>query len=504
MNKSKIYSTLVFFDDTKAENPTGQCDCDGGEGACSVPDLIKSHIPLDLSDKYLDYKLIRSPMSKTIFLENDFHIAYGPFHKPTLISSDVKDYLEIYNLPTSAGETNSNFQENDFHQKKEIVEKLIKSGVLAINGSTFDLADSNTTLSAWIHTTDKCNLRCEYCYLPHVKKDMTIETGISAIESIFRSAKIHKYKKIKIKYAGGESLLKFELIMVLHEHAKKLATETSIELKETILTNGTLISKDIIREIIKTNISIMISLDGIGEYHDTHRPYANGKSSFADVLRGISLVTEAKIPLDISITVSDKNIEGLPDLLTWVLENNLHFSLNFYRENDLVLDFNKISFSEDKIIKGMLAAYTIIKQILPRNNLLASLVDRANLESPHLRTCGVGQNYLVFDYQGNVSKCQMLIGHPTTTSNSDDALAEIRNDKKGILNLPVSQKEGCNSCEWQYWCAGGCSLLTHRMTSRYDVKSPNCNIYKTLYPEAVKLEGFRLLREAKEAGLVYA
>jgi uncharacterized protein len=132
---------------------------------------------------------------------------------------------------------------------------------------------------------------------------------------------------------------------------------------------------------------------------------------------------------------------------------------------------------------------------------LASLVDRANLAVPHFRTCGVGQSYLVIDHTGQVSKCQMAIGTAVTDVKATDPLALIRADKIGIQNISVEEKEGCRGCEWKYWCAGGCSLATYRATGRYDVQSPNCNIYKQLYPEAVRLEGLRLL---KVNGLLYS
>jgi uncharacterized protein len=32
------------------------------------------------------------------------------------------------------------------------------------------------------------------------------------------------------------------------------------------------------------------------------------------------------------------------------------------------------------------------------------------------------------------------------------------------------------------------------MTGRSDVKSPNCSIYKALFPDAVRLEALRLLK----------
>lgn len=51
------------------------------------------------------------------------------------------------------------------------------------------------------------------------------------------------------------------------------------------------------------------------------------------------------------------------------------------------------------------------------------------------------------------------------------------------------------SChEWKHWCTGGCPLATFKATGRYDIQSPNCNIYKALYPEALRLEGLRLIK----------
>ena len=43
------------------------------------------------------------------------------------------------------------------------------------------------------------------------------------------------------------------------------------------------------------------------------------------------------------------------------------------------------------------------------------------------------------------------------------------------------------------------TVQTYRATGRYDVKSPNCNIYQALYPQAMRLEGLRLLKYLDES-----
>jgi uncharacterized protein len=150
------------------------------------------------------------------------------------------------------------------------------------------------------------------------------------------------------------------------------------------------------------------------------------------------------------------------------------------------------------IIAGMKAAFAVIETNLPEHSLLASLTDRANLAVPHKHTCSVGQDYLVFDQHGRIAKCQMQMHQPVTDLHAEDPLAQIRVDQMGVQNIAVDEKEGCRDCEWKNWCTGGCPLETYRATGRYDVKSPNCNIYRAIFPDVLRLEGLRLLHQARE------
>jgi len=349
-------------------------------------------------------------------------------------------------------------------------------------------------LEAWIHVTDRCNLRCHYCFLPHEKVDMSFETGRASIDAIFRSALTHKYPQIKLKFAGGEAMLRFPFILELYEYARKLGELHNIVVDGVILSNGTLITREIVKSMKAQELRLMISLDGLGESHDNQRPYAGGRASSADVVRGVDTAIEMGLTPHISITVSNLNAGKLPELIEWVLKRSLLFSINFYRENEISVMHKDLRFAEENIIAGMRATLKVVRNNLPRNSLLPCLVDLADLSSPHLHTCGVGQSYLVFNQLGEISKCHMQMKLPITTAKAHDPLAIIRADSLGVQNVSVNEKEECNKCEWKYWCSGGCPMVTYRATGRYDVKSPNCNIYKSLYPEVVFLEGLRLLK----------
>ncbi|MBV9617338.1 MAG: SPASM domain-containing protein, partial [Ktedonobacteraceae bacterium] len=150
--------------------------------------------------------------------------------------------------------------------------------------------------------------------------------------------------------------------------------------------------------------------------------------------------------------------------------------------------------ADGQMIDGMLRAFAVIEQRLPRRRLIDSLIDKASMRGTHQHTCGVGRTYMVIDQRGQVAKCHADIKQAVTTIDADDPLQIIRNDRSGVQAIPVEEKQGCRSCEWRHWCTGGCPLLTYRMTGRNDIRSPNCNIYKALFPEALRLEALRLLK----------
>jgi uncharacterized protein len=418
-----------------------------------------------------------------------------------VLDSSVGDILNRFDSPCNLTSSTS----------AEIARQLAALGFLeaeqdcacaARSGSCDPAKTSGLTLASWLHLTDRCNLRCDYCYLPHVQEDMSLETGRAAVDAISRSAVLHEFKQVKIKYAGGEPLLRYPLVLELHDYARSLADAQGMTLDEVVLSNGTLLTAEMARTLKALGIRLMISLDGFGTYHDSHRPYASGRGSFKDVTEAVDLALACGLVPTISVTVSSRTAEGLPQIVKWILARDLPFSINFYRENALSMSHSDMRLDEEKIINGMFAAFKVIEGNLPRRSLLGSIVDRANLSFAHAHTCTVGQNYLVFDQNGQVAECQMQMQKPVTNLGVEDPLTAIRNDRAGIQNISVEEKEGCKTCEWKYWCAGGCPLETQRVTGRYDLQSPNCKIYKAILPEALRLEGLRLLKYADDPEVV--
>ncbi|MDQ7028793.1 MAG: SPASM domain-containing protein [Ardenticatenia bacterium] len=280
----------------------------------------------------------------------------------------------------------------------------------------------------------------------------------------------------------------------LHEHARRLAAQHDLALRAVVLSNGVALSPRLLAWLREQDVRLMISLDGVGTPHDVQRPLINGQGSFGPVMRGIDAALSHGIVPHLSITVTAATADHVAEAVDFALDHDLPFNLNFYRDYANTGDARAWRADDERLIRGVRAAFARIEARLPRRRLIDALVDRSAFDAPHTRACGAGHHYLVVDHRGRVARCHMEIERPITHVWAEDPLEPVRTRGEGFHNVPVDEKAECRTCTWRYWCAGGCPLLTFRVTGRNDVKSPYCHVYRALYPHVVRLEGLRLLK----------
>lgn len=474
---------LIYLNDVNAQGITGDCAC--SEASNSPPSQsINTDLPIENSRVYKCHL----PHNHTFLLSATAHAGGAVLNEPA---------MQIWKQFQTPRYINDVF--SDDNSLLPMINKMGTAGLLTNAKPQYDLQeDSETVLSAWIHVTNRCNLRCDYCYVNKSNEDMSANKGGEAVDAILRSAIRHEMSKIKLKYSGGEATLNLKRVLEIHDNAVKQANKCGIQLEATLLSNGVSVQHNDIIEIKARRIDLCISLDGIGEGHDVQRKFSNNHGSFALVSRNIDKLIGMGIYPFISITLSNRNAENLYKVVEFVLDRHLRFNINFFRENDNTASDDNLQFQDDeKIIDGILRAFSIIEQKLPEYSLLTSLIDRAQFDRQHKQTCGVGNTYMVIDHKGNISKCQMEMDRPLTSVESEDPLAILQADQTSILNVSVEDKEGCRDCHWKYWCSGGCPAQTYRSTGKYHVRSPHCGIYQAIFPELLRLEGLRIMKLAK-------
>ena len=495
MTTGSLGSPVILFDPSlQARCPTGQCDC-ACDCACVPPS--QSGIP----DAALGAggSLVKPGDSiYTAPLDGEHTLAFNTAaaRGPAVLNRAALKVWNAFSTPSSLARARERLDPWPADTVERASRSLLAAGLLRPAACPPPQPASRPQLlAAWLHVTDRCPLRCAYCYLPHEPMDMPIAVGRAAIDAAFRSALAHGYGRIKLKYAGGEPLLRLPAILELHRYARRLAARHSLALDGVVLSNGVLLTGDRVRVLRDVGLRLMISLDGLGEAHDAQRPFADGRGSFTAVARGIDLAQKHNLVPDISVTVSGRNAADLPELVDWLLRRDLPFSINFYRQNHCAAPRDDLQLETEAVIAGVLEAYRVIERNPPPYSLLTALADRTNAAHPHLHTCSAGHSYLVFTPTGDVAKCQMDMGNPVADCWTPDPVAEIRHSAIGMENPSVEKKEECYNCIWRYQCSGGCPIEARIAGGSYSARSPHCAIYRRLIPEVLKLEGKRLLRE---------
>lgn len=471
----------IVADNYSSPGSSGDCDC-----ACptALPlrrsALLPAGAPIE-----------RHPEARSVPLAGDYHVAFVPsLSRVAALNASALQLLDSLALPRPLDALSPD--------DADAARALLDLGLARPAGESDPAPADPDELVAWLHVTNACNLRCTYCYLQKTEEAMDEQTAFAAVDAVLRSAVRHGYRNVHLKYAGGEASLNLPLVQKTHCYARDRCAAEGIALGGVVLSNGVGLTHYKLELIRHLGLRLMISLDGIGEDHDRQRPTVAGGPSFRAAAGSIARAHALGLPLTVSVTVTGASVGGLPAVMTWLLDEGIHFSLNFVREHMYNAGYAELRLDEQRLIDGLLAAYRVLEGRWPRYSLLGCLVDRANLGVAHSRTCAVGENYLVVDQRGQVAKCQMTIEEPLTSVWADDPLLTIRLDPVGVQNLAVSEKEGCRDCEWRFWCTGGCPVSTFRATGRYDIHSPSCTIYKTIYPRIVELEGARLLHWAHE------
>jgi len=151
-----------------------------------------------------------------------------------------------------------------------------------------------------------CNLKCKNCYAANNVRPDTRILNWEKLKKLLD--KIIELKVKKIDLLGGEPLL--------HPCLEKTIKYFSNRVPDGfcgIVTNGTLITKEKAKKIKNSGVSqITVSLDGTTPMiNDMSR----GKGSFKQAIKGIHNAIDAGIPITISYTINQFNLENTCDII---------------------------------------------------------------------------------------------------------------------------------------------------------------------------------------------
>lgn len=134
--------------------------------------------------------------------------------------------------------------------------------------------------------THDCNLRCSYCYVGEKsRRVMPFEVGRAAIDRAVAS--LVAGGTLELGFFGGEPLLCAPLLGRLIPYARARAESRGVALQVGLTTNGTVATAEAWSVMMRPEVDLAISHDGLPEVHNRHRRFADGCGTSAHVLQTI-------------------------------------------------------------------------------------------------------------------------------------------------------------------------------------------------------------------------
>src|SRR5580658_5736917 len=148
----------------------------------------------------------------------------------------------------------------------------------------------------------RCDLACDHCYVyqsvdqgwrrqPVVMAETTVAW---VAQRIAEHAKTHQLPRVHVVLHGGEPLLAGVTGLRRIVEAVSASLRGICDLDLRIHTNGIRLNEDFCEMFAANAVRVGISIDGYRLANDRHRRYANGRSSYDQVIQAINLLRAGK------------------------------------------------------------------------------------------------------------------------------------------------------------------------------------------------------------------
>ena len=320
------------------------------------------------------------------------------------------------------------------------------------------------------HLGEQCNLKCLHCYQENHKY---INLPFDKLVYIYNQYK-ELLKKLNMKghinITGGEPFCNPYLFKIL-DLIKKDADLISF----SILTNGTLITKDLAQKLKSYNpYYVQVSLEGGKKTND----YIRGIGTYKKIREGIKYLRDEDIFTSISFTATKLNYKEFPKVVKYAIKNNVnnvwsdrYIPLGDSIDKELMMNYDET--------RAYLEIMDIERDKLMKKNCFTTVsMNRAlqfQMTNEIAYGCTAGDTLLTIMENGDLVPCRRM---PIVVGNllTDNMYNLYKNNKilQSLRNETIPDE--CQSCEHAKTCLGGLKCLTYALYKDLNHKDMGCNL----------------------------
>ena len=418
----------------------------------------------------------------TIKRADGSYILYAPLNKKTGVinasgANTVARFLAGELLTDSEKLFIDNLYETNFLTEQEPVKPVFPAN--------YEFMPHEVTLFA----TDKCNLRCRYCYADAGKnsRKMQIETAKAAIDLVANNAGLIGLPQFAVGFhGGGEPTIAWDLVSEAVEYAHEVASKKGLDVEIFAATNG-MFNKEQREFILQKFTNLNISIDGPADIQDYNRPQTDGSGSFATVRDNLKFLDEHRFSYGVRATITKKDVHRMTEIVEWFKSE---FNITFLHLEPVwlcgrCLTTGEEAPSDEDFIKYYSQAMEKAEQI--GINLVYSGLRLDSLLSKFCAAAGDGFNVLP---DGVVTSCYEITESTNPKAelfhygrydfNRKEFVFDMdkikRLQKYSVENIPY-----CQDCFCKWHCAGDCISKVFDVSKSFEHEgSPRCALNRQL------------------------
>ena len=329
-------------------------------------------------------------------------------------------------------------------------------------------------MDATLVLTHDCNLGCGYCYTGRkFRKVMPDEVADRALELAFSN--VEPNGQVQLSYFGGEPTLEWDRLMRAARKAKAMGEERGVRVRQSVTTNGTLLTREKIRELSALDFYVGLSIDGNRTAHEANRPTMNGKSSYDDVSRGLDLLLAEGRPFETISVVTPESVGEFGASVAELFARGVpRVSINPCYE--AIWADEHIATWEAGFLEalGHIARWLRGGRLISFSPFDAKVIARIKGGLGANDACSLGERFVAISPAGYLYPCERLVVE------DDEAKFRIGHVDSGIETSGVrairaqmpdyhASNDECDSCDEKHRCSAFCACANLAETGQVGV-----------------------------------
>ena len=356
-----------------------------------------------------------------------------------------------------------------------------------MHGLRFGLVPS----AVYFNPTERCNLNCDYCYLPSTirrrGRHMTAEEVCEALAILkaYFAKTVPKGRRPQVVFHGSEPLLVRDVIFDAMDQFQD-------DFRFGVQTNATLLDDSAVDFLTSRGIGVGISLDGhTAAIAGRTRKTWNRQGVFEKVVAAMERLRGYQ-GFNVIATVTSANVRSLTKIVDFFHEHGVRIGmLNPVRctrkgGQDLKPDNAVLTREFTKALDRTYELYEKTGQKIAianfANVLIGIVAPAARRLMCDISPCGGGRCFFAMSARGDVFPCSEFLGIKEFCGGNlfKDDLSEILNTEpfRHVTGRKVEDIEPCAKCAVRHFCGAPCPAEVYTCQGALDKPSDYCEFYE--------------------------